>query len=126
MYCDECVHKGQNLDKGGNIATLMKFSTTYLVQPLLPIHSHYNDALQINRHMLKLTGAKRTRFTKEFLQEQILVLLLGANCVLPLPVPSEAYTSTDCDKKHHDLRFKREKQLGQLLPGYRAFQSTSE
>lgn len=111
MYCDECVHKGNNMDNGGTIASLMRYSATYLKQPLLPIHSHYKDALQINRHMLKLSGAKRTRFTKECLQEQILVLLLGANCVLPLPVPSEAYTSTDCESKYHDLRFKREKQL---------------
>lgn len=111
-FCDITIYKkGLNFKAGDDIQKIMSFDSQYLKQPLLPLSNHFKDALLINRYMLKLAGVKRSRFTKEFLQEQILVLLLGANCVLPLPIPVEAYTSQDYTRKYQSIRFQKEKKV---------------
>lgn len=88
----------------------MSFSMNYLKYPLLPIHSHFKDALEINKCIFKLCELKRTRHTKEFLQERILVLLLGPNCILPMPSPSNDLTN-DQKKNYETLKFFKEKKM---------------
>ncbi len=96
---------------------IMSFSKEPLKFPLLPIHAHFKDALEMNKCMLKLSGIMKSRMTKEFLQERILVILLGPNCILPLPPLPENFSQ----EAYLTLRFYKEKKMEQLLPGYRAF-----
>jgi hypothetical protein len=36
---------------------------------------------------------------------------LGANCILPLPPPPEAYTNANYEKKYQQLSFYKEKKI---------------
>ena len=117
LFCDSNIYKSSNFNTGYSIEKIMSFSKNGLKFPLLPIHAHFKDSLEINRCMLKLCSVMRSRHTKEFLQERILVILLGPNCILPLPPPPENFPQ----EAYVTLRFYKEKKMEQLLPGYRAF-----